>query len=70
MRATFLTLSVMLIGLTVSGCATTSIYVLDKEGLVKVKAGDSITSKFDGWLLSQRAVNRVMKAKVEDVKLK
>jgi hypothetical protein len=53
----------------ISGCAT-RVYVLDKEELVKVKAGDNVIAKFDGWLLSQRAVNRVMNAKINDVNLK
>lgn len=56
--------------MTLQGCGRTSIYVLQQEELVKVKSGDTITAKYDGWLLSQRAVNRVMNAKVEDVKLK
>lgn len=64
----------LLILLTVStmltSCGRTSIYVLQQEELVKVKAGDSVIAKFDGWLLSNRAVSRVMNAKVEDVKLK
>lgn len=54
----------------ISGCATTSVYVLDKEEIVKAKAGEPITPKFDGWLLSQRAVNRVMNSKIADINLK
>lgn len=52
------------------GCVSTSVYVLQKEELIKVKAGETITSKYDGWLLSERAVNRVMDAKIKGVNLK
>lgn len=52
----------------VSGCARNSVYVLDQAELVKVKAGDKVDAKFDGWLLSNRAVDRVMNAKVDDIK--
>jgi hypothetical protein len=45
------------------------VYVLEKEELIKVKAGDNITAKYDGWLLSQRAVDRVMNAKIRAVNL-
>ena len=63
-------LAISLMLLTVcGGCNTTSVYVLDQQELVKVKSGDNITVKFDGWLLSQRAVSRVMNAKVEAIKL-
>jgi hypothetical protein len=52
-----------------AGCANTSVYVLNKEELVKVKSGETITAKFDGWLLSQRAVDRVLNAKIKAVNL-
>ena len=50
------------------GCST-SVYVLNKTELVKVKAGQTITADYDGWLLSQRAVDRVMNAKIKAVNL-
>ncbi len=53
-----------------AGCANTSVYVLDQAELVKVKSGETVTSKYDGWLLSERAVNRVMDAKIKGVNLK
>lgn len=53
-----------------AGCSRISVYVLDKEELVKVKAGDTLTAKYDGWLLSQKAVDRVMDAKIKGVNLK
>lgn len=52
-----------------AGCGRISVYVLEKEELIKVKAGDNITAKYDGWLLSQRAVDRVMNAKIRAVNL-
>ena len=53
----------------ISGCASTSVYVLDQAELVKVKSGETITAKYDGWLLSQRAVDRVLDAKIKRVNL-
>jgi hypothetical protein len=60
----------LLIFLTVLvGCSRISVYVLDQAELVKVKSGETITAKYDGWLLSQRAVDRVMNAKIKGVNL-
>ncbi len=59
-----------IISTALTGCNTTSVYVLDQQELVKVKSGDTVTVKFDGWLLSQRAVERVMNARVEQQLLK
>ena len=62
---------VLLISLMVlGGCTSTNVYVLDKEELLRVKAGKEVTPQFDGWLLSDRAVDRVMNAKIKDVNLK
>ena len=58
----------LLVGL--SACASTNVYVLDQAELVRVKSGQVITAKFDGWMLSQRAVDRVMDAKIKGVNLK
>lgn len=44
-----------------------SVYVLDQSEVVKVKTGEQITAKFDGWMLSNRAVTRVMESKIIDV---
>jgi len=52
------------------GCASTSVYVLDQSEVVRVKEGETITSKYSGWLLSDRAVDRVMNAKIKQVNLK
>lgn len=56
--------------LAVSGCATTSVYVLDQKELVKIKTGETLTATYDGYFFSNRAIQRIMKAEVEEVKLK
>jgi len=53
-----------------AGCSQTSVYVLDEAELVRVKKDQAITVKYDGWLLSDRAVDRVMNAKIKGVNLK
>lgn len=62
---------VLLISLTLlTGCARTiSTYVLNQSEVIKVKNGDTLTAKYDGWLLSNRAVDRVMNAKIKAVNL-
>ena len=60
-------LLISLMGL--AGCVSTSVYVLDQAELVKVKTGETITAKYDGWLLSNRAVDRVMNAKIKTINL-
>jgi uncharacterized protein YjcR len=55
--------------MVLAGCAKTSVYVLDQAELIRVKKDQSITAKFDGWLLSERAVDRVMNAKIKAVNL-
>jgi hypothetical protein len=52
-----------------AGCSTTSVYVLNQAELIRVKKDQVITVKYDGWLLSQRAVDRVMNAKIKAVNL-
>jgi hypothetical protein len=53
----------------ISGCASTSVYVLNEAELIRVKKDQAITAKFDGWLLSDRAVDRVMNAKIKATNL-
>ena len=62
---------VLLIFLTLLvGCARlTSVYVLNKEELIRVKKGQTVIAEYDGWLLSDRAVDRVMNAKIKAVNL-
>ena len=52
------------------GCKTTSVYVLDEKELIRVKKDTNITAKYDGWFLSDKAVDRVMDAKIKGVNLK
>lgn len=63
---------VLLIFLTLSviGCSTTKVYVLQKEEVIRVKTGQNVTIEYDGWVLSDRAVDRIMNAKIEGVRLK
>jgi len=51
------------------GCSRTSVYVLNQAELQRVKAGQVITAGTDGWLLSDRAVTRVMNAKIKQTNL-
>ena len=51
-----------------SGCSRTSVYVLDQAELMKVAKGDKVDIKFDGYVFSDRAIQRVMNAKVDDIK--
>ena len=63
-------MALLLISLTVlGGCSRISVYVLDQSELVKVKSGEVVTAKYDGWVMSQRAVDRVMNAKIKAVNL-
>lgn len=63
-------MALLLISLTVlGGCSRISVYVLDQAELVKIKSGETITAKYDGWLLSDRAVDRVMNAKIKATNL-
>lgn len=67
MRIRIITLLTFLMAL--GGCSTTSVYVLDQAELIRIKEGQNITAKYDGWLLSDRAVKRVMDVKVKKVNL-
>ena len=63
----------LLISLTaLGGCASTatSVYILDQAELVRVKKDQTVTAQYDSWLLSDRAVDRVMNAKIKGVNLK
>ena len=69
MTKRLLIVGLLLTFLTVlAGCKTTSVYVLDQAELQKVKAGEKIEAKFDGYLFSNRAIDRVMQTKVDDIK--
>lgn len=53
-----------------AGCANTSVYVLDQAELIRVKSGEKIEAKYDGFFFSDRAVDRVLDAKIKAVNLK
>jgi hypothetical protein len=57
--------------MVLAGCVRfpTPVYVLDKEELIRVQANQTVTAKFKGWLLSDRAVDRVMNAKIKATNL-
>jgi len=55
----------LLCSMLLAGCVSTSVYVLDQAELVRVKTNQTVTAKYDGWLLSDRAVDRVMNAKIK-----
>ncbi len=64
------TLLILLTLLT--GCASntrTTTYVLDQKEIVRTKKGETITTEFDGFLLSDRAVDRILNAKIKGVNL-
>ena len=67
MRLKMIVLLIFLMGLI--GCSSTAVYVLNKSEVERVKANQNITAKYDGWVLSDRAVNRVMNAKIKAVNL-
>jgi len=60
----------LILSMVLVGCARTSVYVLDQTELIRVKKDQTITAKYDGWLLSDRAVGRVMDAKIKAVNLR
>jgi len=66
MRIRMMILVLLLMGLV--GCSTAKkVYILDQAEVVRVKANQTYTTKFDGWLLSQRAVDRIMNTKISDI---
>ena len=68
-RKKIILLIFLTLGLVCSGCATTSVYVLDQAEVVRVKKGQNITANYDGWFLSDRAVDRIMNAKIKRINL-
>ena len=63
-------MTLVLFLMVLAGCSGTSVYVLHEKELIRVKAGETITVKFDGWVLSDRAVDRVMNTKIKATNLK
>jgi len=68
-RKMTLVLLLMVLGTLVSGCSTTSVYLLEEREIVRVKQDDMVNAKYNGWLLSDRAVDRVMNAKIKRINL-
>jgi len=69
-RKTIILLILLTLGLVCSGCVTTSVYVLDQAEVVRVKEGETLTAKYSGWLLSDRAVDRILNVKIKGINLK
>jgi len=61
----FSILSMMLVS-----CSTSTTYVIKQDEIIKVTPGQIVTAPYSGWLLSQRAVERIMHTKVVDTNLK
>lgn len=63
-------LAILVICSTLSiSCASTSVYVLQQSEVIRVKKGQVVTAEWDGWVLSDRAVDRVMNAKIKGIQL-
>ena len=61
------------IGLTglLSGCSTTtSVHVLNQDEVILLRKGDKLEAPYNGTFYSENAENRVMNAKIANVKLK
>ena len=56
--------------LAIGGCSTSTTYVIKQDEIIKVTPGQIVTAPYSGWLLSQRAVERIMHTKVVDTNLK
>jgi len=52
------------------GCSYTKAYIINQSEIIRVKANQNITAEYDGWLLSDRAVDRIMDIKIKKVNLK
>lgn len=64
-------IALLIFWMALGGCsATTQVYVLDEAELIRVKKDQAVTAQYDGWMLSDRAVDRVMNAKIKGVNLK
>ena len=61
----FSILSMMLVS-----CSTNTTYVIKQDEVIKVTKGQSYIAPDNGWLLSDRAVARIMHTRVVDTNLK
>jgi len=51
-------------------CSTNTTYVIKQDEVIKVTKGQSYIAPDNGWLLSDRAVARIMHTRVVDTNLK
>lgn len=68
MQIRIIVLLILLMGLV--GCSYTKAYIINQSEIIRVKANQNITAEYDGWLLSDRAVDRIMDIKIKKVNLK
>ena len=59
-----------MLGIGLTGCGRTSVFVLNQDEIVMLKKGEALTAPYDGTFYSQRAEDRVMNAKIVATKLK
>lgn len=59
-----------MLGIGLSGCVSTSVFVLNQDEIVMLKKGEALIAPYDGTFYSQRAEKRVMDAKIIATKLK
>lgn len=53
-----------------AACSTSTTYVTKQDEIIKVTKGQSYIAPDNGWMLSDRAVARIMHTKVVDTNLK
>jgi len=63
------TMILLLFLMVLIGCASNTTYVIQDRELVRVHAGQNLTAGYDGWVISDRAVKRVMQTKINDANL-
>ena len=52
-----------MLGISLIGCKTVNVFVLEEKEIVVLEKGETFTVPYDGTFYSQRAEQRVMKAK-------
>lgn len=65
-----ISLIILMLGIGLSGCGRTSVYVLSQDEFIPLKKGETFTAPYDGSYYSHRAEDRIMDAKVIATKLK
>lgn len=59
-----------MLGIGLTGCNTTSCYVINQDEIVLLKKGDALIAPYDGTYYSHNAEQRIMNAKIIATKLK